>query len=729
MLKKNIVSALIAALSLLVIFTTGDPGSIPALKWMAAVIFTAFLLRPSLFVRKLKFFDGGFALSFGLAFALTFLIAWFFSALFHIKFDDPTVLSAVIIPSVIINILSVKGKTRFRWSKREACDFLFGIALFVFLFAIAFYFKGFKSDIGEQTEQFMDFGFMQTIYRQKQVCPVDMWFSGEYLNYYYLGQASAVFLCRLSFVTPEYGYNFMLCTIFAILFLSVFSLIYAIAGGFGGVSRKEAMAGGFTGALVTAAGSNGHYYIYGIFLPWLEKLTGKELVKDFWFSDPTAFIGHFEGSTDLGKHEYPSYTIVLGDLHAHVCNMLFTIPLLAILFDYALGSEDMESGRREILSPYVFVSGILLGLYRGVNYWDFPIYFVVSGAVILFCDLKRKGLSFKTVSIVLLKGVIILITGTVVMIPFNMNFVKISSQIGICDRHSVLWQYIMIWWPFIISSVIFVSYLIISGMRKNKAGEEGFSYESLASIAVALCALGLIITPEFIYIKDIYGDAYQRYNTMFKLTFQAFILFGITVGSSAALFLSKRRLLRVYACIVTVMGLISGTYIIKASDLWLGGILYSINRESISAFDFMRRGVGDYAKEWSAIERLNEDEREHINIVEAFGESYREDCKLSVFTGACTVVGWNVHEWLWRGNWEVVGRRVDEVREFYESGDTEYCRSFLDKYDIDYIYLGPRELEKYSVKVSGFSECVSEVWNDEDGDTMIMTVEKAGNRE
>ena len=36
--------------------------------------------------------------------------------------------------------------------------------------------------------------------------------------------------------------------------------------------------------------------------------------------------------------------------------------------------------------------------------------------------------------------------------------------------------------------------------------------------------------PEVIYVKDIYGGEHYRANTMFKLTYQAFILFGMMMG-------------------------------------------------------------------------------------------------------------------------------------------------------------------------------------------------------
>ncbi|MCR4923265.1 MAG: hypothetical protein K5931_04580 [Lachnospiraceae bacterium] len=741
--KNNILSISMILLGACIIFFTGDSGRAAGVRWIGSVILIAFLMRPLFLVNKLSFPDGGFSLGFCFGLAVAFLFSWFPSALFLTRFDTVTVWAGLLIPAFLGNYYIVHKKKYFYWDKKRISSFMFGAALFVLLFAIAYYFKGFRADIGEQTEQFMDFGFMQTMFRQKALPPKDLWFSGELLNYYYLGQAISVYLTRLSFNRVEYGYNFMLCTIFAAFFLTVFSLVSAVALNHEGVGKKRAWLGGLGAALVTACGSNGHYLIYGIILPLWERISGRELVKDFWFADPTSFIGHFEGSTDLGKHEYPAYTVILGDLHAHVINMLFTIPLLAILFDYCLSyreerklelkeeekeeAKEKESGFLHSLKSgwsfkHIFCLGILLGLFRGINYWDFPIYFIISGAVILFCDIKSEGLKLVTFLKVLLKGLVILIIGTVLMIPFNLHFIKMSSSVGICDRHSLFWQFAIVWWPFIITTVI-ITICLFKRIEKEKNNIRNCRLY-LTEMAIALCGIGLIITPEILYVKDIYGDKYQRYNTMFKFTYQAFILFGLLIGISIAVFSGKRFLARSYSVIVTFLAFVSGTYILLSSYLWMGNVWDVNERKDISAFDFLKKGSNSYGIEWEAIEKLNEDKREVINIAEGSGDSYSDVCKLSVFTGANTVVGWNVHEWLWRSNWDIVGSRQDELRRFFECGEPEYCRNFLEKYDIDYIYIGPKERENYRIWTAGFENFASEIWQDQENNTTLYKIDK-----
>ena len=84
-------------------------------------------------------------------------------------------------------------------------------------------------------------------------------------------------------------------------------------------------------------------------------------------------------------------------------------------------------------------------------------------------------------------------------------------------------------------------------------------------------------------------------------------------------------------------------------------------------------------------------------------------------TGACTYAGWGVHEWMWRGSWDVVGLRFTELGHFYQDGDPVYCRDFVNLHQIDYIFVGPRECAKYAVDLSGFSDLGEEIILSEDG--------------
>ncbi len=71
---------------------------------------------------------------------------------------------------------------------------------------------------------------------------------------------------------------------------------------------------------------------------------------------------------------------------------------------------------------------------------------------------------------------------------------------------------------------------------------------------LGLCAIGLIIIPELVYVRDITKNR-MRANTMFKLTYQAFVLFGICMSYIITRFLlwKKERILQVFGGIGLVL--------------------------------------------------------------------------------------------------------------------------------------------------------------------------------
>ena len=82
-------------------------------------------------------------------------------------------------------------------------------------------------------------------------------------------------------------------------------------------------------------------------------------------------------------------------------------------------------------------------------------------------------------------------------------------------------------------------------------------------------------------------------------------------------------------------------------------------------------------------------------ILEANGDSYTDYARVSANTGLPTIIGWPVHEWLWRGSYDEAGRRIPEVTNVYESKDLNLTKDILKKYNVEYIFVGTLEKEKY----------------------------------
>lgn len=743
------IASLVIVSCLIAIMAFKGNGAFETIKWLAVLLVIAIGLRPVLPLNNLELFDGGFSMSMGFGVLMCFIPAWVLSLTNLAAFASPVSIISVIVWVIIANILSCKNKLKYKWTTDSVRRLLVGAAVFLVVFTIAFYFRGFRPYLNNQTEQFMDFGFMEAMYHQKAAYFDDFWMAGEKVNYYYLGQAVAVFLCRASFVTPDFGYNLMLVTIFALLFMMVTTLTGAVLEAFNVRKNLVRICGSILAGIVTCCTANGHYLLYKFILPFVGKFTGNE-VDDYWFPSCTNWIGIDPNLPDKGKTEFPSYGLVLGDLHAHVCNMMFTIPLLAILLNIAIGYAKSEGdttgslGAKDanvdentakdkskdkilienllniVKSKEIVFLGILLGMYKGINYWDFPIYFVISGAVILFCDYKKYGVSLKTTLTVLVKGAYVLILSTIVILPFTLTFEKMMSGIMICDSHTQVYKFLVIWGVPIVVSVLFLKQIFSEAEWKIK----NLKYHHLYMIVMILCAIGLIFVPEIIYVRDIYEGEYDRYNTMFKLTFQAYIIFGICIGTAVGVFLDRGKEIKRYkvaAIITSVIVLVMGTYIFQAgNDYGLMGI-DSSERLGMDAFEATKADSNVYSI-WGAIEYLRGLDKEDVTILEAAGNSYTYDDIVSVFTGFPTVEGWYVHEELWRDDppelWDI---RL-EVSDFYQNGDKEFCRDFVDRYGIDYIFYGPSEESYYALNYDGFSDFTEPVWYSDDGNYFLFEV-------
>ena len=82
-------------------------------------------------------------------------------------------------------------------------------------------------------------------------------------------------------------------------------------------------------------------------------------------------------------------------------------------------------------------------------------------------------------------------------------------------------------------------------------------------------------------------------------------------------------------------------------------------------------------------------------VLEATGGQYSQFARVSSSTGVPTVLGWAGHEVQWRGNDRLFRDRGADIDRIYQSLDKSEVRPLLEKYSIDYVYVGGLERGKY----------------------------------
>ncbi len=203
-------------------------------------------------------------------------------------------------------------------------------------------------------------------------------------------------------------------------------------------------------------------------------------------------------------------------------------------------------------------------------------------------------------------------------------------------------------------------------------------------------ALSLIV--EFLYLRDSFG---VRMNTVFKFYYQAWVMLGCASAYGVWWLLDRlerpasRLLFLLGAALVIGLGLV---YPVMAIPSRAANTIGPANLDGSS--DVAEKNPDD----WAAIQWLDANALEGIPkgsvpiILEAPGESYTYEGRISAFTGFPTVLGWAVHESQWRGNYDEQGKREPDIATIYTTSDGQTALDLLHKWNVSYVILGNPEL-------------------------------------
>lgn len=670
------------------------------------------------------FDDNGWMYSKVLAVVICGYVQWLLTSLKLVPF---TALSCIVI-TVLCGLLSIaygiygKQKEILPW-KQAKLVYLEELIFFA-VFLLWTYMAGFHP-AAHGTEKYMDFGFMQSMMRSTTLPAEDMWYAGKTFNYYYGGQYFAVFLTKLTGTKVEITYNLMRTMIAAFAFVLPFSLVrqmlkdkFGLQHDKSGKNREwVADFGGILAGLSVSMSGNLHYIIYGKILTFLG------VKENYWFPDTTRFIGFDPPVTgDETIHEFPSYSFILGDLHAHVINVFLVLTVLGILYAWLKRNSGKSWRQKEI-----FLLGLFLGIFMFSNTWDFMIYYVVICGTLFFGNLKRysgstdiKSSGIKAgIKWSIVQWIEVLLTAILTSLPFHLQFKSVMVQgIGLVKIHTAFYQFCVLWaFPLLVCIPFVTGVLLkIRNFKRKKISSffHKINFPDLYAVILSLCATGLILIPEVVYVRDIYEKTAPRANTMFKLTYQAYILFALMMSYILVSFVTDRirilqknklneeryqkqiRLPKIQIASggLAILLLISTCgYLVNATENWFTGFPLKSEYQTLNATVYLENAIPEDA---AAIRWLNKNITGQPTVLEACGDSYKDyDNRISAMTGLPTVLGWYVHEWLWRNNLEEENERKADVETIYTSTDKTEIQELLDKYYVDYIFIGSCEYEKY----------------------------------
>lgn len=235
------------------------------------------------------------------------------------------------------------------------------------------------------TEKFMDVAFISSLWRAPHLPAPDPWLSGQPINYYYFGHYLVALVAKLLGTVPGTAFNLGVGAIFALtavaifgvaanLFMTISPLRWWLWGGLVGISSAVfvLVLGNLNGAQVwwqnalTLVSQSPTRYSS----PWAWWLHRDIWTRYDWWS-PSRVIPP-QGTIS----EFPAFSFVLADLHAHVLALPFATVALGLAFNLLLarrpGIHAFGDGRLSLLT--LLASGVAIGGLYAINGWDLPTY-------------------------------------------------------------------------------------------------------------------------------------------------------------------------------------------------------------------------------------------------------------------------------------------------------------------------------------------------------------------
>ena len=635
---------------------------------------------------------------------------WLLVSVGAVRFGRPILLGVALLLVAAGGL--VRRRRRLGWPEDfKRTEALFG---FAFLFFLAV--RALNPEIwwGEKP---MDFSFLNALYRTAYLPPPEPWLSGAPLSYTYFGHYLVAAVGKALDIAPGVMFNVGLALVAGLTAAALYAAGTFLAGSRGGL---------WTVALGLFAGN-----LSGLFLLWNRRAG---LWEVFW--DSSRVIPNT-------INEYPLWTHLFADLHAHALVMPFTAGFVALLLlALTRGAELPSKTGRAALA---LLGGLLLGAIQVTNGWSIPTYI---GILFFLLGLswwwaEREGgarrLAGTFLPRVVLPAAAVLAAAWLLYRPFWIHFMPPRRQWGLeVGPYARPFAFLEIWGLFLAIAVpfLFVSFrasiLARTGAERLTRGQRGlfallFGLLVLAlglragnpaaapvrTFALSLFAFGLLLllrrtTPgedrlplalatfsfavwagcETVFVWD-------RMNTLFKFYLETWFLLSIAGGALLARLFSGEagagRRARQLA--VVLVGALAGATSLAAV---VGAVsMNRVNgpRGTLDGTAYLDRLAPE---EKAAFDWLNRTVRGIPVLCEAWGASYGEYSRVSMNTGLPIVIGWEYHVQQRSHSKAEVEKRIAEVETVYRSSDRTRVEEILKRYRVALLYVGPLERKTYA---------------------------------
>jgi YYY domain-containing protein len=737
--------------------------------------------------------DGGWGLSKALGWLAWSYIVWLGASTGAFPASMPELWVALIglaaLAAVIFVLSSGLRRLRENWK-----TILLEEVVFLAIFSFFLWTRWLNPDLWHPTrggEKPMDFAFLNAVIKSRRFPPYDPWFSRGYVNYYYFGFVLAGLLTKLSGIVPAVAYNLSVPSFAALTGVGAFSVAFFLMPNWMNHGKKL-LASLLAPAMLLFMGN-----LAEVSLVWngLEKLSTAPKFKSMIPGLPQAggavsgFWAWLHGSqipypndwwfwsaTRVVKdtiNEFPFFSYLFADLHAHVMALPFTLLALGLAVAMARSRKDLlRAGAAFVLLAFA------VGALRPLNTWDYPTYLLMGIVGWALFVRKRKGLDYYGWLEVLWGAIGLVVLSTLLHLPFVRHYATAYAGVQLWrGRFTTLPEFLEVWGFFVIaitlvlwaewsrldregdlprivvenaSSLLAASAAIGLGMTLMGVQSWLFSLPILAAISLPLFdrklsderafllsmltwGSVLLVGVELVRIKGDIG----RMNTVFKFYLQVWVLWTVALAAYSPRVWREMRerldpMLRKGTLALVVVFFLAGfLYPILATparveDRFDAHAPHTLDGEAYMKYArYSEKGKKfPLADDLKLILWMRKNIRGTPVVLEGRTPLYHWGSRISVYTGLPTPIGWDWHEKQQRSviPSDVIAQRIREVQEMYETSDVVKFMELARYYRIKYVVVGDLERAIYPrqglAKFGSYPKLFRKVYDD--GNTKLF---------